>query len=84
MKLKSNIAISDSGFVFNPTNGESFSLNPIGVEIINKIKDNDSFDDIKEVILKKYHIDESTFEKDYADFINFLTHYNLIENNEEA
>jgi hypothetical protein len=34
MKLKKDIAISDSGFLFNPSSGDSYSLNPIGVEIL--------------------------------------------------
>ncbi len=31
MNVKKDIAISDSGFVFDPTTGESYSVNPIGV-----------------------------------------------------
>ena len=34
MKIKKNIALSDTGFVFNPGNGDSFSVNPIGLEIL--------------------------------------------------
>ena len=34
MKLKKNIATSESGFVFNPSTGDSFSLNTIGAEIL--------------------------------------------------
>ena len=34
MRLKKNIAVSDSGFVFNPTTGDSYSLNPVGKEIL--------------------------------------------------
>ena len=34
MNIRKDIAISDTGFVFDPVTGESFSLNPIGVEIL--------------------------------------------------
>ncbi len=79
MKIKKNIAISESGFLLNTTTGESFSLNPIGVEIINLIKENKSYDEISEEILSKYEIDNSTFEKDYNDYHKMLEFYHLTE-----
>jgi len=39
MNIKKNIALSDSGFIFNPSTGESFSMNPIGLEIITMLKE---------------------------------------------
>lgn len=72
MKIKKNVAISESGFIFNPTTGDSFSTNPIGLEIIRMLKDEKSKDDIRKVILNKYITDESTFEKDYYDFVMML------------
>jgi hypothetical protein len=80
MKIKKNIAISESGYVFNPTTGESFSVNPIGIEIFNALKENTSYEEISKTILTKYRTDEDTFEKDYNDFILFLTQHQLIEN----
>ncbi len=82
MKIKNNIAISDSGFVFNPSSGESFSINPIGTKIVNMLKEKKSFDQIKKQILKDYETDEITFEKDYFDFVSVLKRYLLIKDNE--
>lgn len=79
MKIDENIAINETGFLFNPINGESFSVNPIGAEIIKLLKEGKNFDDIKEVITKKYNVDENTFEKDYFDFINILKQNSLVE-----
>ncbi|MEI6695292.1 MAG: PqqD family protein [Bacteroidota bacterium] len=84
MKINKNIAISDTGFVFNPLNGESFSINPIGVEIINMMKEDKSFEFIMQEMLTKYSVEEATIEKDYFDFIGILKHHNLIEINEKA
>ena len=53
MKLKKNIAISESGFVFDPTSGESFSLNPIAIEILNMLKEGKGQGDIFGFVLKK-------------------------------
>lgn len=82
MKIKRNIAISDSGFVFNPSSGDSFSTNPIGMEIIKMLKENKTKDDIKKHILNKYMTDEVTFEKDFYDFTNMLSKLNLSESAE--
>ena len=79
MKIKSNIAISENGFVFDPTTGESYSLNEIGTEFLNKLKEGVSKDELKAEVLVKYDVDEVTFEKSFSDFINMLHTYQLIE-----
>ena len=82
MKIKRNIALSDSGFVFNPTTGDSFSVNPLGLEIVKMLKEDKSTDEVKKQILQHYMTDEATFEKDFYDFVNMLTRFNLFENDE--
>ena len=82
MKIKKNIAVSESGFIFDPTSGESYSLNPVGTEIVNLLKNDRSYEEIKEVILQKYDVDDISFEKYYFDFINMLKQFNLIEHEE--
>ncbi len=79
MKIKKNIAISDSGFIFNPSTGESFSVNPIGVEIIKMLKLEKSKEEIKTFILEKFQTDDATFERDYYDFVNIMNHYLITE-----
>jgi hypothetical protein len=83
MKIKHNIAISESGFVFDSNSGDSFSMNPIAMEIIEMMKNGKSYKEIKDFILKKYDVDAPSFEKAYYDFAAMLKHYNLIENEEE-
>jgi len=39
MRIKDNIAVSASGLIFNPDTGESFTVNPMGAEIISKLKE---------------------------------------------
>jgi len=83
MKLHKNVAVSEAGLLFNPVTGESFSVNPIGVEILTLIREEKDADQISKVILEKYSTDEATFEKDYHDFIGILEHNNLLESHEE-
>ncbi len=84
MKLRKNIAVSEAGLLFNPVTGESYSVNPIGVEIINLLREEKSPKEISKFILGKFATDKATFEKDYHDFIGILEHHNLMESNEET
>ena len=79
MKIKKNIAVSESGFVFDPSTGESFSLNQVGLELVELLKQGENFDIIKKEILEKYDVDEISFEKYYYDFINSLNQNQLLE-----
>ncbi len=79
MKIKKNIAISDSGFIFNPDTGESFTANPIGLEILDMLKEGLDFEAVQKKLMDKYISDKDTVEKDYHDFINMLGEYNIIE-----
>jgi hypothetical protein len=83
MKIKRNIALSDSGFVFDPSTGDSFSTNPIGLEIIKMLKEGKNPEEIKSVITKNYLTDDVSFEKDYYDFINMLTKLKLSDGDEK-
>ena len=77
--IKNKIAISESGFIFDPTSGDSYSLNPIAAEIANMIKEEVQEEEIKFKILEKYDVDEATYEKDFYDFKNMLLQYNLTD-----
>lgn len=80
MTVKRNLAISDSGFLFNPSTGDSYSLNPIAQHIFTLMKNGSSVDEIKLEILKSYNTDAGTVEKDFYDFVNLLRNYKLLEN----
>jgi len=79
MKIKKNIALSDSGFVFDPASGNSFTTNPIGLEIIQLLKQEKSEKEIEKEIMTNYNIDSETFERDFSDFISVLTKMRLTE-----
>ncbi|MDZ7742959.1 MAG: PqqD family protein [Bacteroidota bacterium] len=82
-KIKSNVAISESGFVFNPFTGESYSVNPVGANIFNKLKEGKNYDQIRQEMLEKFQVDAETLERDFSDFISMLKQYQLIEEENE-
>lgn len=79
ISLKKNIAVSESGFVFNPTTGDSFSLNGVGTDILKLMKDGKSEAEIKNTVRTSYDVDEDTFDKDYYDFLKMLGQYKLLD-----
>jgi hypothetical protein len=78
MMIKENIALSENGFVFNPSTGDSFTMNSTGREVILLIKEGKSLDQITELMVGKYDIEKSTLERYLADFVNDLTVNNLM------
>jgi hypothetical protein len=78
MQLNKNIAISDSGFIFNPSSGDSFSTNQIGLSIINLLKEEKSKEEIVQSICSNYSVEASNAEKDLGDFIMMLKSYQLL------
>ncbi len=73
-----NIAISDTGFLFNPSTGESFTLNPIGVLVINCLKESKDDSEIITSITAEYEVDEKDAERDLLDFKEVLRHFSII------
>lgn len=83
MEIKDSIAVSESGLVFNPETGESFSINPTGQTILSLMIEGKDYESIKGEIMSHYHVDDDTFEKDFHDFIRLLLQYQIAEEDGE-
>lgn len=83
MKLKTNLAISETGFVFDPSTGDSYTLNPQGVEILELLKKKKNSAEIAKALSEKYDTTVANAEKDIIDFTAMLKHYGLIETEDE-
>jgi len=73
-----SLAISDSGFIFDPVSGHSYTTNQVGMEIIRFLKDDKDIPEIIECIIDKYDVDRDEFEKDLLDFTQNLKNYYLV------
>lgn len=82
MTINKNIAISESGFLFNPSTGDSFSTNPMGKVIISLIKEGADLSFIIQQIHLKYAVDQDTIEKDLADFLYILKINHILKDDE--
>lgn len=72
------LAISGTGFVFDPVTGDSFSANATGIEIINALKTGKAVSDIRERLLARYDVPANELEADIEDFIGNLRSHFLV------
>ena len=79
MKIRNDLAISETGFIFDPISGESFSLNQIGTEIFSLYKEEKSQEEIKKIIIEKYEVSETELDKSLTDFEGMMKEYNFIQ-----
>lgn len=82
MKIKKHIALSDSGVIYNGATGDSYSMNPIAVEILNMIRKNQPEELIKNTILEKFDVDPERLDADLYDFYAHLRQLSLLESDE--
>ena len=83
MKVKSNIAVSDNGFVFNPGSGESYTVNPVGLEMLNLLRKGHSHSEIIAAIQAQYVADAAMIERDLLDFLEMMRQYRLMQHDDE-
>ena len=82
MKVNRNLAVSENGFLFNPATGDSFSVNELGVLIINKIREGKSKNEILDLILEEYQAEKSVAEKDFNEYVRILSDHQLLDEND--
>lgn len=83
MKIKPNIAVSDNGFIFNPGSGESYTVNPVGLDIINLMRKGKSNAEIVEAIQQNFVVEQLQAERDLLDFVEMMRQYRLLQYDDE-
>jgi len=79
MKLKKNIASSESGFIFNPATGDSFAANSLAADILAHAKEGLDAAAIKADILERYDVTPAQLEKDWDDLLAQLREHHLLD-----
>ncbi len=62
------LQVSESGFVFDPQTGSTFSLNHTGVRLVQMIKEGRSQDQLIDALVKEYAIEPADARRDIEDF----------------
>lgn len=79
MRIRKNIAVSDEGYLFNPTTGDSFSTNGTGAMIISMLKQDKSLIEITDAICEAYDADRILVERDVEDFTSMLKDNSVLD-----
>ncbi len=79
MAINKNIAISETGFLFNPSTGDSFSTNPIGRKVIHWLQSGLAQEEIVAKMQEEYSVDKDTVEKDIHDYISLLKSHHILK-----
>jgi len=79
MRLKRNIAVSESGFIFNPATGDSFSANPVGLRILELLKEGKGDSEIISTLTSEFNVEDHRMKQDLEDFLSMLQQLYLIE-----
>lgn len=72
------LAISDSGFIFDPVTGHSYTANATGLKILELLKAGKDEDEIKSVIMDEFDASDDEVTVDMQDFVENLKKYFLV------
>ncbi len=78
-EIPGNIAVSESGFAFFPSTGETFNFNELGADIYKKLRDDADIDQLISQLTDEFDADRSIIEKDFYDFISELKKFGLLK-----
>ena len=79
MRIRKNIAVSEEGFLFNPTTGDSFSTNGTGALIIRLLKQDKTLPEIANELYAEYDADRLLVERDLEEFASLLKDFSVLD-----
>ena len=77
-KRLSDLAMSDSGFIFDPVTGNSYTSNITGIYIINRFKNGDDDVSIARGLSEEYDVTVENAEQDIIHLKEMLRINNLL------
>lgn len=78
MNRLDQLAMSSEGFIFDPSTGESFTVNPSGLKILKALKENKTTADIARELKEQFDMAPEEVERDVIDFMAHLRTYRLL------
>jgi hypothetical protein len=79
VKLKKCLALSESGFTFDPSTGESYTVNPAGARILGLLRDGNDEESIVTALQQEFETTRPVLEKHLADFFSVLRQHGFFE-----
>ncbi len=72
------LAVNRDGFAFDPATGESYSINPTGVLILEQLIAGKEPEAIAAELVDRFEVEPSEAQRDVLDFIEHLRTHRLI------
>jgi PqqD family protein of HPr-rel-A system len=69
------LAVSESGFVFDPASGNSFTVNETGLAILRGLQNSPDLQALSATLLRDYDIKPRDLERDLLEFAGTLREY---------
>jgi hypothetical protein len=66
------LALSDSGFVFDPVSGRSYSVNATGLAVLRLLQKPTGIAEVVEALQARFESDAVTIERDVIEFADVL------------
>lgn len=66
------LAVSESGFVFDPVSGHSFTVNETGLAILRLLQQDTRIDDVRAELGARFDVDGELLERDLVEFLGSL------------
>ncbi len=77
-KISSSLALSENGFLFLPTTGETFTVNEMGKLILKYLQEGKDQQSIVDAITEEYDVEAEDLQRDYLDFMGQLKQFQLV------
>lgn len=75
-----DLAISESGFLFDPYSGTTFNLNNTGKFILQLIMEGKGIEEIEAALRDKFEVGAEDLQNDIYEFVNLLKENHLLSN----
>ena len=75
-----DLAISESGFLFDPYSGATFTLNNTGKFILQLLMDGKVIEEIESALRKKFEVGDEDLRNDIYEFVNLLKENHFLPN----
>lgn len=74
----SDLALSESGFVFDPYSGGTFTVNRTGMVLLHSLRDGLTRAQIVERLRTEFQVDDADLESDVGEFVRLLVQQGLL------
>ncbi len=73
-----DLAVSDTGFVFDPYSGATFSVNASGLTILRALQRGAERDDILHDLMENFAVEGDDLHRDVDEFVQLMRHYGVL------